>query len=111
MPDAWETLVGLDIGTDDSAEDPDDDGASNLDEYGAGTDPLDAESVLAISSFDAASLSWFSVPGKFYSVEISEDLVDWDPLESEPTRAESPETGVVLPPGPDRRFLRVRALP
>ena len=111
MPDAWETLVGLIVGIDDSTEDPDRDGESNLDEYGAGTHPLDADSVLEISSFDSANLTWSSVPGKFYSVETSEDLEDWFPLETEPTRAESSETSIDLPTGPDRQFLRVRALP
>lgn len=111
MPDAWETLVGLDIGTDDSAEDPDRDGAPNLDEYDAGTHPFDADSVLAIASFDSANLTWSSVPGKFYSVETSNNLEDWFPLETEPTRAESSETSIALPTALDRQFIRVRALP
>ncbi len=39
MPDLWEQLHGLLIGKDDSGEDKDADGVSNLDEFLAGTNP------------------------------------------------------------------------
>ena len=39
MPDWWEIAMGLDPYRDDSAEDPDGDGVSNLEEYLAGTHP------------------------------------------------------------------------
>lgn len=39
MSDAWETVNGLVVGSDDSLLDDDDDDLSNLDEYLAGTDP------------------------------------------------------------------------
>ena len=41
MSDAWESLNGLDIGTDDSAGHADADGFTNLQEFQAGTDPQD----------------------------------------------------------------------
>lgn len=39
MPDAWEVAYGLNVGTDDSTSDLDDDGVPNIDEYYAGTLP------------------------------------------------------------------------
>ncbi len=41
MSDRWEEEVGLDPSRDDALEDPDEDGALNLQEYWAGTDPFD----------------------------------------------------------------------
>jgi hypothetical protein len=43
IPDLWEVQNNLDPTVDDSAEDPDGDGVSNLDEYNDGTDPHYAE--------------------------------------------------------------------
>jgi hypothetical protein len=42
MGDAWEEGYGLDPRYDDSAEDPDGDGFSNLDEYLLGTNPVES---------------------------------------------------------------------
>ncbi len=43
MGDRWEAEVGLDTSRDDSAEDPDGDGLTNLEEYLLGSDPLAAD--------------------------------------------------------------------
>ncbi|MFC1493912.1 hypothetical protein ACFL6W_01410 [Thermodesulfobacteriota bacterium] len=44
MPDEWEREYGLDALSDDAADDLDDDGSSNIDEYSAETYPNDADS-------------------------------------------------------------------
>gem|GEM_PF-5656194 len=44
MPDSWEIVYGLDMLVDDSQQDNDGDGVSNLNEYRAHTDPTDSES-------------------------------------------------------------------
>ncbi|UJG44082.1 MAG: right-handed parallel beta-helix repeat-containing protein [Candidatus Heimdallarchaeum endolithica] len=43
MSDGWEINNNLDPLTDDSSEDPDDDGLTNLEEYNSNTDPHDAD--------------------------------------------------------------------
>ena len=81
LPDWWELqYFGHLTGTDPNA-DPDHDGASNLDEWVAGTDPLNPTSnlrALAPGSNTAAGfiVHWPSVAGKFYRVERSTNLVN-----------------------------------
>jgi hypothetical protein len=43
LPDAWEQAHGLNVGTDDSAADPDSDGLSNIQEFNNSTDPYVAD--------------------------------------------------------------------
>lgn len=113
MPDAWETLHGLNPALDDSALDPDGDGRTNGEEQSAGTDPLDAASVLDITSLAGGNLTWSSVPGRSYRIEESSGLSTWQTV---PGMAAVPATGsttsvaVAPTPGPSR-FFRVRALP
>lgn len=62
--------------------DRDQDGMSNRDEYFAGTDPLDANSILKIISVAANEaghvlLRFPSVPDKVYSIAYSDDLRAW----------------------------------
>lgn len=88
-PDIWELFHGLNP-TDpaDAASDSDGDGRTALDEFGARTDPDDAQSVLRIEQFGFASffwgfpapaveLRWTRVPGVSYQVETSTDLQTW----------------------------------
>ncbi len=80
MPDTWETAnFGATDAVDGGANDDwDNDGASNYNEWRAGTDPTSAESVLAFISQEVASghvLSWSSVEDKTYSIWRSTDLI------------------------------------
>ncbi len=62
--------------------DADGDGASNADEFKAGTDPRDAASVLRIrASYYGVFLGEFApVPGRTYHLWASDDLVTWREL-------------------------------
>ena len=98
--------------------DPDGDGLDNLQEYLAGTDPIDASNYLHVNSSilsgDNMSISFSSVLGMNYEVEYSSDLVTgtWQILTNGITG-----TGGILPiidPGAaslPQRFYRVKLLP
>lgn len=81
MPDDWENANGLVVGLDDSAEDKDGDGITNLGEYTSGTDPQDPRSYLhvtALSFTDSGGsdlkITWSSVEGISYFVEHASAL-------------------------------------
>lgn len=79
MPDAWETLHGLNVGTNDANGDADGDGLSNLNEYLLGTDPKSGTSffkaTLAPSAIEnKLVLGWNTVSGKTYLVQWTADL-------------------------------------
>lgn len=79
LPIAWELQNFGHTGVDPNA-DPDHDGLSNAQEYQAGTDPNNANSVLLIiggnfaSGGTTASLTWNSVPTRFYYILKDTDL-------------------------------------
>jgi sugar lactone lactonase YvrE len=67
----------------DANNDPDGDGFNNLQEYQAGTDPLNAQSRLQFSHSEwrnsgarGIALQWLTAPGKVYIVEMSPALVN-----------------------------------
>jgi len=80
LPDDWQ---GLFWGDDPSkwpapTADSDGDGATNLQEFLAGTDPTDASNVLRVQmiySSQGSRLNWNSRPGFVYRVQESPDLV------------------------------------
>ena len=104
IPDEWELTHNFDPADPvDAAQDRDNDGVSNLDEYFAGTDPLDMETILNITfvtvqgSPRTASVSFVAQAAKTYTV-LRRDSVDhdaWIPV------ADVPAT-------PQRRFVTVR---
>jgi subtilisin family serine protease len=80
LPDWWEMQYFGRLTRTDPNADPDRDGASNLAEWIAGTDPLDPTSnlhSLVPGSKPAAGfiVQWPSVAGKFYRVERSTNLI------------------------------------
>jgi hypothetical protein len=79
LPIAWELTYFGHTGVDPNA-DPDHDGMSNYQEYLAGTNPTNANSVLRITtgSFSSggtsAALTWNSVPTRFYYISKTPGL-------------------------------------
>jgi hypothetical protein len=72
--DDWEVQYFGHIGVDPNA-DPDGDGFSNLQEFLAGTDPVDANSALRITGISAEGddvrITWSAVGGKSYAVQVN----------------------------------------
>jgi glycerophosphoryl diester phosphodiesterase len=73
LPDAWELRFAADAGTLSGNDDHDGDGLTDWEEYRAGTNPLHALSLLALSDvhvtdMNHAELKWPSVAGQFYEV-------------------------------------------
>jgi hypothetical protein len=114
LPDVWERFyfntapVGADA-------DPDADGATNLDEFRAGTDPTSASSVFRVRLADAGprpTLTFGIAPSRSYVVEQSTDLRAWTNAAG---RVTYPVTGraawVAETDLPGTAFLRVRAVP
>lgn len=107
MPDWWEDQHGLDKNVNDAALDSDGDGASNLNEYHAGTKPDDAESAFRIVSLQRETnntrITWTTVIGKSYRVQtnapvngsLSTNFFDASPLIAAPTNSSESTTNFV----------------
>ncbi len=81
MSDLWEASVGMSVSLDPD-EDLDGDGQNNGFESKAGTDPFDSESMLAPEltiTGDDVDVEWDTVPGKRYSLMVSDTLLGWGP--------------------------------
>ena len=81
MTDGWEVRHRLNpllgSGADGPSGDPDFDGFTNLEEFQAGTNPRDVQSVLKLSAGDVEggiAISWPAVPGRRYQLEFKESL-------------------------------------
>ena len=86
LPDAWETANSLSptdaTGDNGPDGDPDGDGATNYEEWQAGTDPNDPNDVLSIVNLTNLGpnmeVQWDAVPDYNYAVETLEHLTDGD---------------------------------
>ena len=113
MADEWESLHNLS----DPAGDEDHDGASNRDEFTAGTGPRDAQSVFRITDTirtgDAIDVRWTTVAGRSYKLYSRPDLPaadasvpGWE-LVGEWPGTGAPISAAVPTAGSSSRFFRV----
>ena len=116
MPDSYELAQGFNPNNPaDAQQDADGDGATNLDEYLAGTDPHDAASKLALQvvsvTSTAATLRFTAVANKSYSIQYRNSLSggSWQTLVPVPAQGATHTVTYsdTLPPGLAARFYRV----
>ena len=118
MDDDWEMAFFGTLNPDDSG-DFDHDGMSDLDEFRAGTDPTNPNSVLramTLTSVGGSSTTvlWPAVPGKSYKVQYKDDLASTNWTELPGAIVLNGSTGSISDPtsgGQPRRFYRVIVLP
>jgi hypothetical protein len=117
LPDAWEIRYFGTTGAQPHADD-DGDGFDNLEEFRAGTNPLEATSVLRIQSVQVHGedlvIRFGSVSGKAYRLERSPDLVmpHWTAvLEMIPGTGGVVEIPLQGAAGGERSFYRLRLAP
>jgi sugar lactone lactonase YvrE len=116
IPDTWRLIYFGTISNLLSAAnlDPDGDGASNWQEYVAGTNPMDPTSVLQLTPMAPApnfTVEWPSVPGKTYQVKSATSLFSTNWIT---TASNLAGTGQMMQlsdtntPAPPARFYRVQ---
>ncbi len=110
LPDFYEPLFGFTTGTADGAADSDNDGATNLEEYLAGTDPHDPSSRLVLLTIPSPAgqtgFEFTALAGKAYTVQTSPDLQSWQTLQQVPASSVTRIEQVFDATPPSRKFYR-----
>jgi glycosidase len=117
LPDSWETQNGFDpndpTGGNGANGDPDMDAFSNLQEYLAGTDPRNANSLLRITQLTGGGrrVTWQSVPGRRYQVDSADDITyAFEPLSGAIDAIQTITSYTNTAALSSREFYRVRVL-
>ena len=118
MDDDWE-MTYFNTLTRDGHDDFDQDGQTDLQEFRAGTNPANDESILRVLTLTplnggGRALFWSATPGRSYQVEFKADAeaVSWSELPGTVTAMGTTASKVDAAAGTeDRRFYRVRLLP
>jgi hypothetical protein len=117
LPDAWQIQYFGSISDPNAAPgaDPDGDGMTNLQEYAAGTSPLDPTSVLSLDIVRGSSLTltFSAMAQKSYTIEFNDSLTpgNWQRLADVPAMA-APASRLIqiIDPAPvTDRYYRVRS--
>ncbi|MHA3772454.1 CotH kinase family protein [Verrucomicrobiota bacterium sgz303538] len=106
LPDYWETLYGLN----DAADDLDGDGASNLSEFIAGTNPRNNNSVLRLAAANTSGgvqLQFVALAGHGYTVQTTEDLQTWEKLLDVPVSAVTRSETLTVAVDSMKKFFRI----
>ncbi|MCI0747378.1 MAG: lamin tail domain-containing protein, partial [Verrucomicrobia subdivision 3 bacterium] len=112
-PDAWETEFGfLPNNGSDGAMDFDGDGASNADEFRAGTDPKDDQSYFRVEQFSTSSptiIQFTAVSNRSYSVQYNDELGigEWLVLSNVLVRPTNRLELIADPAAQPRRYYRL----
>jgi len=109
LPDDWQARYWGGKAWPGASVDSDGDGATNAQEFLAGTNPLDASSVLTThleTGAQGARLRWNTQPGNVYQVQESADLQSWANLGSARFAA-SGEDSIAVPTGTVAGYYRV----
>lgn len=111
MPDVYESANGLNPNVNDANGDLDQDGLTNYQEFLAGTNPRDANSVFRVTRINLASgqvrITWNSVAGKTYTIHAASQVDgSYVPVRNV-TATATGETSTDFTPSTARQFYRV----
>jgi hypothetical protein len=116
LPDAWEIVHGFNPALKtDASDDADLDGATNAEEFVAGTDPRDPASVLRLHSTASGNelrLSWSAAPGVAYQVQQRPTIATgpWTTLTNVAAQPVATPHEVRTPATTGEALLRVRVV-
>jgi glycosidase len=118
LPDNWETQNGLhpgdSTGLNGANGDPDGDRFTNIQEYLAGTNPQDANSLLRITQLNNGGrrITWQTVPGRNYQVYSAPEITyAFEPFSRSITAFQNTTSYTNDAPLGTREFYHVRVLP